>query len=147
MSKEKVLIIDIDNTLTDASHRMSMLKEEGDHWSKFFQAMAGDSLNVWCKELIDGMHSNYGILLVTGRPSNYRDITVEWLKSKGVNFDGLYMRAEGDRRPDYVVKKEIYCKYIQDTFDVLFVVDDRKTVVDMWRSLGLTVLHCAVGDY
>ena len=31
--------------------------------------------------------------------------------------------------------------------DVLFVVDDRQKVVDMWRDLGLVVLQPAPGNF
>ena len=34
-----------------------------------------------------------------------------------------------------------------DIDDVFLVVDDRNKVVDMWRSLGLTVFQVAEGDF
>ena len=147
MSMVDVIIVDLDGTLCNIEHRLHLLKQEGDHWSKFFSAMPGDSLNVWCRELIENMKNNYGILLVSGRPDNFKKATEEWLAKHKVSYDALYMRTAGDRRPDNVVKKDLYESYIKDNMKVLFVVDDRKAVVDMWRELGLTVLHCAVGDY
>lgn len=147
MEKIKVIIVDLDGTLCNIKHRLHLLKEEGDHWSKFFAGMAGDSVNVWCKELIEAMKENYGILLVSGRPDNYRNVTEKWLLDNNVSYDALYMREAGDRRQDYLVKKEIYERYIREAMDVLFIVDDRKQVVDGWRELGLTVLQCAEGNY
>jgi hypothetical protein len=85
--------------------------------------------------------------LVSGRPDNFRNVTEGWLKDNNISYDALYMRPAGDRRPDSINKKEIYLDQIEKSFDVLFVVDDRRAVVDMWRGLGLTVLHCANGDY
>ena len=32
-------------------------------------------------------------------------------------------------------------------YNVHFVLDDRQQVVDMWRSLGLTVFQVAEGDF
>ncbi|MDJ0647343.1 MAG: hypothetical protein QNJ60_01435 [Xenococcaceae cyanobacterium MO_188.B19] len=32
-------------------------------------------------------------------------------------------------------------------FRCLFILDDRQQVVDMWRSLGLTVFQVAEGDF
>jgi hypothetical protein len=147
LSKLPVIIVDVDGTIANIDHRLHLLKEEGDHWSKFFSGMAGDSVNNWCKELIEHMKGDYGILLVSGRPDNFRTVTEGWLNDNNISYDGLYMRQAGDRRPDSQIKQDIYLNNIKETFDVLFVVDDRKAVVDMWRSLGLTVLHCAVGDY
>jgi hypothetical protein len=57
------------------------------------------------------------------------------------------MRKSGDYRKDYEVKKEIYETYIKDKFNVLCVLDDRQSVVDMWRSLGLTCLQVNYGDF
>ncbi len=45
------------------------------------------------------------------------------------------------------MKREIYAKYIAPHYDVTFVVDDRKSVVDMWRSCGLVTLQCAEGNF
>jgi len=57
------------------------------------------------------------------------------------------MRATGDNRKDSIVKKEIYEGIIKPVFDVKFVLDDRNQVVEMWRSLGLTVLQVADGNF
>ena len=56
--------------------------------------------------------------------------------------------ATGDMRfmPDEILKKKMLDKFV-DIDDVLFVVDDRNKVVDMWRDLGLTVFQPAPGDF
>ena len=48
--------------------------------------------------------------------------------------------------PDDVLKKDMLDKYA-DINDVFLVVDDRNKVVDMWRSLGLTVFQVADGNF
>ena len=48
--------------------------------------------------------------------------------------------------PDDILKKDMLDKYA-DIDDVFLVVDDRQKVVDMWRSLGLTVFQVAEGDF
>jgi hypothetical protein len=57
------------------------------------------------------------------------------------------MRKEGDHREDSVIKKEIYLKDILPKNEVLFIVEDRLSVVKMWRSLGLVCLQCDWGDF
>jgi hypothetical protein len=57
------------------------------------------------------------------------------------------MRKKGDRREDYLVKEEIYKNHIDQIYNVMFVLEDRKQVVDMWRRLGLTCLQCAPGEF
>lgn len=59
----------------------------------------------------------------------------------------LHMRPDGDFRPDVEVKKEIYKREIEGQFKVLFAVDDRASVVEMWRAQGLVCLQCAKGDF
>ena len=110
--------------------------------------MTDDLLNVWCAELLSGMKKEgYEIILLTGRDEPYRDRTLEWLMRHKIVFDLLLMREEKDFRPDNIVKKEIYENVISKEYQVLFVVDDRKKVVEMWREIGLPCLQCAWGDY
>jgi hypothetical protein len=60
----------------------------------------------------------------------------------------LYMRPAKDNRRDDRIKAEIYKRDIKPRHgEVAYVVDDRNKVVRMWRSLGLTVLQCAEGDF
>jgi hypothetical protein len=67
-----------------------------------------------------------------------------------VFFDGgfrLVMRKHEDNRPDNVVKLEIFNQLYRDEFNVKLVLDDRDQVVRMWRSLGLTCLQVAEGNF
>ena len=50
------------------------------------------------------------------------------------------MRPAHDQRKDHVVKQEMFDRGIRPYFDVRFVVDDRPSVVEMWRANGLSVL-------
>ncbi len=59
----------------------------------------------------------------------------------------LFMKRCDDEREDALVKKEIYLEHIKNSYEVVFVVDDRSSVVKMWRSLGIICLQCASGEY
>lgn len=88
------------------------------------------------------------LILLTGRNERYRKLTEEWLvKNNITHYKHLYMRKKGDFRKDYIVKREIYKRYIQKEYDVLFVLEDRDQVVRMWREEGLTCLQVAFGDF
>lgn len=91
--------------------------------------------------------SSVRIILVSGRKSEFRDQTESWLLNYGIPYDTLYMRKIADVRKDVVVKKEIYETEIKGKYNVLFVLDDRDQVVDLWRSEGLTCLQVAEGDF
>ena len=79
------------------------------------------------------------VLVVTGREEKYRVITEKWLKDNEVSYDFLFMRKTEDRRPDYIVKKEIFDNKIRNQYAVFFAIDDRKQVKKMWVSLGIFV--------
>lgn len=64
----------------------------------------------------------------------------EKITFESISYD-LHMRKTGDSRKDFIVKREIYDELIKDKYDVEFVIDDRPSVVRMWRSLGLLVLQ------
>lgn len=88
------------------------------------------------------------IVLVSGRNSKYLPETLEWLDKKGIPHDAVFMtRKPEDNRKDVIIKQEIYDKHIKGKFNVLFVLDDRNQVVELWRSLGLTCLQVAEGDF
>ena len=87
------------------------------------------------------------IILFSGRDSSCRNETVEWLRKYDIKYDFLYMRSEGDMRKDAIVKRELFDAHVRGVYNVLFVLDDRNQVVDMWRNLGLTCLQVAPGDF
>lgn len=87
------------------------------------------------------------VVLLSGRQSEFREHTKRWLKANGVVYDELWMRAEGDRRPDDVVKAELFDTHVRDRFDVRFVLDDRNRVVDLWRRMGLKCWQVAYGNF
>ncbi|VEP13538.1 3'-phosphatase [Hyella patelloides LEGE 07179] len=91
--------------------------------------------------------SSTTIIIVSGRTDDGQEKTENWLKKYGVNYQHIYMRKTGDMRKDSIVKQEIYDRFIRNQYNISFILDDRQQVVDMWRSLGLTVFQVAEGDF
>jgi len=94
------------------------------------------------------------IIFVSGRPESCREDTEKWINAPGVlktNEDHpLYMRTTGDRRPDTIVKRELFDTHIRPrNLYIMGVFDDRNRVVfNTWRGqLGLTVFHVAWHDF
>lgn len=130
-------------------------------WKSFNEAMEDDTPNKWCGNIISRysvcirgwegeiLSQPIDIIYCSGREECYREITeyqiTEWVIHEG--DWNLFMRPEKDYRPDTVIKREIYENHIKDKYDVLFVIDDRKCVVDMWRGIGLICLQCAEGEF
>jgi len=88
------------------------------------------------------------IIVFSGRDGSCIDLSREWLIANEIPFDALYQRASGDSRKDNIVKRELYDAHVLGVYNVLFVLDDRNQVVDMWRNeLGLTCLQVAEGNF
>jgi hypothetical protein len=87
---------------------------------------------------------------VSGRMEQCRRETTEWLQREipelRYAIPLLWMREDGDSRPDEVVKLEIY-ERIAAYYEVQGVFDDRAKVIAMWRSLGLTCFAVADGNF
>lgn len=146
---KKAIIVDIDGTLANIKHRRHFLEQEKKDWRSFYAAMIGDEPNDWCIDLIYRYSPDHKIIFMSGRPNEYRFLTTRFLQRCGFQFGDyeLHMRAAGDSRADYLVKKELYYLFIKDRFEVTVCVDDRQQVVDMWRSEGLLCLQCDEGAF
>lgn len=148
MTKQKVILVDLDGTVADIEHRVSHVTQNPPDWKSFYQEIDRDTLHLWCFELIQAMQARgYKILFVTGREEYTRALSQEWLDRHHLNGISLMMRREGDTREDAMVKKDIYLQDIDPLYEVLFVVDDRRSVVEMWREVGLVCLQCAPGEF
>lgn len=145
--KERAIIVDLDGTLADIKVRLKFLENGKNDWKNFQASVKTDTLNHWCRELIEHMKSDYRVLLVSGRIESLREGTEEWLRLHKVFYDRLFMRPVNDYRPDQILKLEMYQQKILNSYEILFVVDDRSKVVEMWRSQGLICLQCQAGNY
>jgi len=120
-------------------------------WKSFNEAMDKDTVNQWCAQIIQSFsisNPDMKFIFLTGREEKYRGITADliWDNLELLTFQ-LLMRPDSDYRSDVEIKREIYEREIKDKYDVLFCIDDRNCVVDLWRSLGLVCLQCAPGDF
>lgn len=100
--------------------------------------------------LLSSLSEKFQIIFLSGRQDTKqcREDTEKWLKDNlRLSEVTLIMRSEGDFRPDDVVKKELYQKYIKDRYNVVCVFDDRDKVVRMWRNLGLLCCQVYYGNF
>ena len=87
------------------------------------------------------------VIYMSGREDFCREKSEMWLRDRNL-FNGLlYMRATGDHRKDVIIKKELFDKHIKDKYFIDFCLDDRTQVVKLWRSMGLSCMQVAEGDF
>jgi FMN phosphatase YigB (HAD superfamily) len=143
------ILFDLDGTLADIKHRRKFLEQSSPDWKTFNKLMGDDKSNLPLIELYKTLWESgkYEMIILTGRNEEYRKLTEQWFAWNEIPFSTLLMRADNDFRADHVVKEEILHSLLSSGKDILFVVDDRKQVVDMWRRNGITCLQCDYGDF
>lgn len=144
------LIVDLDGTLALNEHRQHYVNGETKDWEAFFNACDRDEPNIKVLEVIHRLVSSAAstenplrVFILSGRSDLVKDKTLDWLQDY-VRFEfKLVMRSAGDRRPDAELKK-LFARELGLTPEtVLAVIDDRSSVVAMWRKEGFTVLQVA----
>lgn len=139
--KKSAIIVDIDGTLA--------INDGSRSYYDYDENVKKDKLNLPVAEIIGSCMEYNRIIIVSGREGNEkcRKATLEWLDDNGVSYHDLFMRKEGDSRSDVIVKTEIYEEHIKGKYNALFVIDDRKRVVQNWINLGLFVLDVSQDPY
>jgi phosphoglycolate phosphatase-like HAD superfamily hydrolase len=148
--KTRAIAVDLDGTLCDTTGGKQFLETKKNYDAFHEYATTEAPPNVAVAKVIDIFQIlQYDTLFITGRHEKWRRGTEDWLINNNIYFnpDLLFMRADDDYRKDSVVKKEIYHRDIEPYWKILFVMDDRNQVVDMWRELGLTCFQVAPGDF
>lgn len=143
------VLFDIDGTLALIDHRRPFLQGAKPDWRTFNRLMGEDLPNLPIVELYKALWEcgKYELILVSGRGEEHRKITEIWLTWNEIPYGRLLMRRENDFRPDVEIKQEILDLLRSEGKEISFVVDDRNSVVDMWRKNGVTCLQCAEGNF
>lgn len=171
ISIKKYIVVDIDGTISDQSHRHHHAVA-GD-WDKYNSESLIDKPIKPIMDLVRIMQkADHHIIFLTGRSDKYESITKNWLAVNGLYYGldyKLIMRKHGDWRPDYVIKHELLNAYMNEMqkatdeqhesikhmggifgrikHEVVFILEDRNSVVKMWREKGYTCLQVADGDF
>ena len=149
----RIIIVDIDGTIANNDHRRHILDELDDPygdleyadqdeiWDRFFSLMHKDILikSVWNRIRKLKIQHDAQIIFLTARFEKHRKKTVTWLrKHLKLSKPIVLMRENGDRRPDYVIKKDIITMYFKPKH-ILCAFEDRDKNVKMMKKLGIKV--------
>ena len=129
------VICDIDGTIADMKDLRGPFE-----WDKVHLDKPKMNIITLIKFYIDS--SNDNLIFFSGRDSVSYDLTKKWLNGFFYNYE-LHMRETNDNRRDTIVKREMFENNIRNKYNVRFIIDDRRKVVNMWRDLGLTCLEVA----
>jgi hypothetical protein len=138
----QAVIVDIDGTVATMNQRKLY------EWYK----VDTDSPNKPVIGLVEDL-SRLGntIIFLSGRDQSCEDKTRAWLnKELQLNWNNtlLFMRKKGDMRKDTIIKRELFEREILGKYFVRFVLDDRDSVVALWRKeIGLVCLQVDYGDF
>lgn len=138
IDRKDAIIVDLDGTLAH-NYRLRSFYD----WDKVYL----DSVDHEIANILRRFAGDTKILVVSGRDGCCKAITEDWLRSHEIPYDEIFMRSPGSYEKDDKVKKEIYQNEIESKYNVLFVLDDRNSVVDMWRDLGLKCLQVNYGNF
>lgn len=149
---KNTVVVDLDGTLSDGHARYPLVSGKHRDYAAFHARLGEDPVNEWCRDLIRGMMEiGKRVVFVSARPTSVtlKDGTVfdvlgatrDWLAKHEIRYHALHLLRGEDSTPDQELKSAWLNEYGKDR--VLFVVDDRQKVVDMWRAEGMTCLQCA----
>ena len=140
VSSQDAIMCDLDGTLSLLNGRDPYKPE----------TCNDDMVNKAVARVLEIFHAaGYKIVFLSGREETYKPQTISFL-TKAVTFVDymLFMRKAEDYRKDSIIKNELYDKEVKDWFNIIFAMDDRNQVVDMWRDeVGLTCFQVAEGDF
>ena len=148
-------VFDLDGTLCNIEHRLHFL--EAKEWMSFYkECLYDDPVKAVINIMIAIDSSGGEIWILTGRSEIVREETIDWLH-KNTMFSGaelrryphtLIMRKDGDHTDDHVLKERwLHGLSVEDRARLVCVFEDRKRVVNMWRSNGIVCLQVAPGEF
>jgi phosphoglycolate phosphatase-like HAD superfamily hydrolase len=147
----KAVIFDVDGTLANVEpylHHIRNIYKSPD-FKKDYDKFHSESVNAEPnQEVVDMVNKTFfdqnHVIVVTSRNEYWRGITSYWLAKNDIGHHALYMRKDGDFRPDYEVKSEILAK-IKKQWNVIHAIDDNPAVLKLWFEHGISTTK--IGDW
>lgn len=140
----KTVIVDLDGTVADTSHRSHMVNKEGaTDWVAYSMECAEDKPIVGVIELLNLLPIGDRIVLLTGRAEQARKLTERWLRMNRVRYDDLIMRGAGNLTPNVQYKLDKAAKLRKEGSRLALVIDDYPAAIAAFQSIGVPGLLVA----
>ena len=147
--EKQTIIFDVDGTIADVEHRRHFVTQRPADWKSFKEETVNDTPVEWVCDIAK-RHIARGddVAFFSARNESQRGVTEtqisEWI---GDGHKGLFLRPDGDFRPDEEFKSDLADKFEEFGGKIDIVFEDRNKVVDMWRQRGTTCVQVAEGDF
>lgn len=144
------IIVDLDGTAAIHTTRGPYDAERCDEDS--VDDAVSDIVHGYAYSMSSQNYLPHKVIFLSGREGTetIRKKTETWLLnefgSSDLDFE-LHMREEGDSRPDFIVKYELFNQHVRGKFNPFYALDDRDQVVRLWRELGLKCLQVSYGNF
>jgi hypothetical protein len=139
---KKTLIVEIDNVLSDTSHRQSYLEGDKPNFVEYARQSRHDRANMQViEEVRRAKKRGFHVTIVTGRSDLTRPDTVNWLRQYNVPYDELIMRPRSIMDADDVFKRRI----VSGIKDAVAAVDASDNVLSAYRGMGLRTFKASDG--
>lgn len=141
------VVFDIDGVLADNSHRLAQLHPETPDWDAFHDAQHLDPPIQEQVTLLNMMlEGGFRVVLLTSRPEHYRQATVDWLATHGIEYHRLLMHPQWEV-DTHARFKQGALSNLRLQFNVRLVIDDSPETIAVARSLGIPALYIHSGYY
>lgn len=127
------IIVDLDGTLSDCSHRLHLISQDKKQWNLFFEGCIDDNLIEPLNEILNVLNKIYKVVIITARPENNRELTTQWLLENNIKFDALYMRKKNDYRKSPFVKQSLLDE-VRNKYNPIYAFEDRQDCVEMFQN-------------
>lgn len=158
MDKMPLIVVDVDGTVSDPSHRLHLLEDAGSHSclsgtprERIERFMNPSLMELdkpiryaceWVRLMIRATRWSAHVVFLTGRWESRREVTARWLNQQvhdriaGPGHWQLVMRGEHDDRPAEVVKRDALAKLLDRGHTPRALFDDHAPTLAMARELG-----------
>lgn len=138
------VIFDMDGTLADVRsirHHLVTFEATKRKVMKHFDRFHAESVNVPPHSHVVNAAQvakmlGHDVLIVTARKHKFRHHTAFWLAMHGIPSDAMFMRADNDNRPDYLVKRDMLST-IRQAWNVIHAWDDNPSIIRLWNEEGI----------
>lgn len=146
---KKIIIVDLDGTIADCSHRLHHIQGAKKDFTKFYSEVLQDTPIPDTLQLVKELHElGHKLIFCTGRSEECRLDTQKRLDRYFTPHEyTLYMRLIGDFRPDHIIKPERMKMVGICPESTLLVLEDRDSVVKSWRHAGYRCHQVCNGNY